>query len=93
LPIAVVLLNVYAFYDPLRNLIRNSVLEGFIQPENENLIIFIDGPADRLAHETYDWGEAVIQALDNWKPTAKIPLYNWNERKGGERVESRLESS
>ena len=61
-----VLLNVLNFYDPLRSLIQSGIKEGFIQPHNENLVVFVDGPSDMKEHDTFDWGKAAIDALDGW---------------------------
>ncbi|THV07998.1 hypothetical protein K435DRAFT_741547 [Dendrothele bispora CBS 962.96] len=63
----VVLLNVLSFYEPLRQLIKNSIEAGFIQPEYEKIVIFVDGPANREAHADFDWGEAAVDAIDDWR--------------------------
>lgn len=55
--LAVVLLNVLGFYGPLRDIIRNGVKAGFIQPSNERLITFVDGPDDLTEHGAFDWGK------------------------------------
>lgn len=78
-----VLLNVLSFFDPLRELIRNGISEGFIQPGNDGLIIFVEGPSDPLAHETYDWGKAGLRALDEWQRGGVKPIYDWTARVGG----------
>ncbi|KAH7925527.1 hypothetical protein BV22DRAFT_1033899 [Leucogyrophana mollusca] len=62
----VVVLNVLSYYSMLRELIRNGVREGFIPPQNERLVIFVDGPEDHAEHETFDWGSAALSALDSW---------------------------
>lgn len=64
---AVILINVFSYYNPLRDLIRNGIREGFIRPENEKLVVFVDGPADHAAHETFDWGQAAVDAIDAWE--------------------------
>lgn len=64
--IAVVLVNVNSYYNPLRELIRNGIREGFIRRENEKLVVFVDGPSDHAAHETFDWGRAAVEAIDAW---------------------------
>lgn len=83
LSLAVVLLNVLSFYSPLRDLIRNGVKEGFIQPANEHLVLFVDGPADPSEHETFDWGDAALKALDSWT-NVETPVYSydWSKRSG-----------
>jgi hypothetical protein len=91
--VAVILLNVLAFFDPLRELVKNGLREGFIQPYNERLIIFVDGPTDKQAHEEYDWGAAALQALDDWQAIGRQPLYDWKQRKRGGVAKSKLDSS
>ena len=68
---AVVLINVLGFYDPLRTLIQTAIIEGFIEPQNECLVLFVDGPPGPLyadneewkrAHEEFDWGMAALEA-------------------------------
>lgn len=75
---AVILINVLNFYEPLRQLIRRAVSEGFIQPHNEQLAIFVDGPSDESEHETFDWGKAALDALDGWKRDRK-GMFEWKE--------------
>ncbi|KAL4074712.1 hypothetical protein V8B97DRAFT_1868732 [Scleroderma yunnanense] len=78
--IAVVLLNVLSYYNPLRELIRNGIREGFIQPQNEHLVIFVDGPADLREHERFDWGRAALDALDSWQYDKIQTLpFHWNK--------------
>ncbi|KAA1477066.1 hypothetical protein DENSPDRAFT_861398 [Dentipellis sp. KUC8613] len=78
----VVLVNVRGFYEPLRVLIKNAIRDGFINPKNETLAIFVDGPADHAEHETFDWGKASLEALDNWEgpPWA---MFDWTTKVGG----------
>ena len=64
---AIVIVNVLGFFNPLRDLIRNGVREGFIQEKSQKLIEFVDGPADHAEHETYDWGKAALRALNEWR--------------------------
>jgi len=73
------LLNVLSFWEPLRTLVKQSIDAGFIRATSEKLIIFIDGPKDRDEHESFDWGKATLQALDNWTPGAIKPLFSWKE--------------
>lgn len=79
LPEAVALLNVLSFWEPLRALLKGSIEAGFIKPENEQLIIFVDGPADTKDHENFDWGKAALEALDNWERGSTNPLFNWSK--------------
>ncbi|KAF8415896.1 hypothetical protein L210DRAFT_3415189 [Boletus edulis BED1] len=76
----VVLINVFSYYNPLRDLIRTGIREGFIRPENERLVVFIDGPADHADHETFDWGRAAVDAIDAWEhaKVCTLPFY-WNK--------------
>jgi hypothetical protein len=91
---AVVILNVLGYFDPLRNLIQNGLHEGFIQPQNDNLIIFVDGPKEHHAHETYDWGDAALQALDEWhRHPRQSSLFDWKKKKDGAMAESALDST
>ncbi|EJD05933.1 uncharacterized protein FOMMEDRAFT_119343 [Fomitiporia mediterranea MF3/22] len=86
----VILLNVLSFYSPLRDLVRNGVNEGFIQPSNENLVLFVDGPSDPSLHETFDWGEAALEALNSWnKGEASVYTYDWSKKMGKENGESK----
>ncbi|KAH8117451.1 hypothetical protein DFH11DRAFT_1575108 [Phellopilus nigrolimitatus] len=92
----VVLLNVLSFYSPLKELIRNGVKAGFIQPSNENLVVFVDGPSDQSQHETFNWGEAALNALDSWNgDTRPIYSYDWSKKMGikGEVQADKLESA
>jgi hypothetical protein len=74
----VVILNVLGFYDPLRALIRNAVNSGLIQPFNEQLIIFVDGPSERTRHLDFDWGAAALAALSSWqKPNEAVYKFDW----------------
>jgi len=77
----VVVLNVLSFYNPLRELIRNSVRDGFILPQNEHLIIFVDGPEDPSLHDSFDWGTAAIEALDGWTTGDRVEFgYDWTAK-------------
>lgn len=80
----VILINVFAYYNPLRDLIRNGIREGFIRPENEKLLVFVDGPADHAAHETFDWGQAALDAIDAWEhdKVSTLPFY-WTKDTDG----------
>jgi len=63
----VIILNVMSYYNPLRDLIRNGVREGLIRPQNEKLVVFVDGPTDHGDHESFDWGQAALDAIDAWE--------------------------
>ena len=62
---AVVLLNVLGFYGPLRDLLRSGVRAGFIQPSNESLVRFVDGPENPEEHATFDWGQGERRIFEN----------------------------
>lgn len=81
---AIVILNVLSFYSPLRDLIRNGVKQGFIQPSNAHLAVFVDGPSDEAEHATFEWGEAALKALDSWQreDTKTVYTYDWSKRMG-----------
>jgi len=82
----VVLINVLGFWDPLRQLIRNGIDEGFIQPTNEQLIVFVDGPASREEHDSFNWGEASLKAMDEWQAPGFRPLFDWTESMDGKEM-------
>ena len=75
----------HGFYDPLRELVRTGVREGFINSINEALLIFVDGPEDQSEHEDFDWGSAALDVLDQWQ-SSRTPstLYDWTRRKAGD---------
>ncbi|KAJ6615019.1 hypothetical protein B0H10DRAFT_1802192 [Mycena sp. CBHHK59/15] len=50
----IILLNVLSYFDPLRQLIRNGIEEGFSPADNENFVIFVNGPDAHAEHETFD---------------------------------------
>jgi hypothetical protein len=79
LPAAVALLNVLSFWEPLRALVKGSIDAGFIKPQHEQLIIFVDGPEDIKEHEDFDWGKAALEALDNWERGSVNPLFSWSK--------------
>ncbi|THV07995.1 hypothetical protein K435DRAFT_772314 [Dendrothele bispora CBS 962.96] len=89
----VVLLNVLSFYEPLRALIKTAVSAGFIQPYNEALIVFVDGPASFNAteHENFDWGSAALNAIEKWQEERAAqtkPLFDWTKGGQGEALSS-----
>ncbi|KAF9244227.1 hypothetical protein BU15DRAFT_42345 [Melanogaster broomeanus] len=76
----VIVLNVMSYYTPLRDLIKNGVREGLIRPQNEKLVMFVDGPADHKDHENFDWGQAALDAIDAWEhdKVSTLPFF-WNK--------------
>ncbi|KAI0781391.1 hypothetical protein BD413DRAFT_505009 [Trametes elegans] len=89
----VLVVNVRNFWDPLRELIRNGIREGFILPKNEQLVRFVEGPADHAEHETFDWGKATMDTLDEWQGVAASHFYNWHLRKDGKTEDDLLGAS
>ncbi|KAG6850597.1 hypothetical protein H0H93_011265 [Arthromyces matolae] len=86
--VTVVLINVRLYYDPLRQLIDNGIREGYINPANRDLIIFVDGPSDLDEHENYDWGTAALDAIDSWEGANIKQLFDWTHRKDGSSSEA-----
>ncbi|KAF7359233.1 hypothetical protein MSAN_01265400 [Mycena sanguinolenta] len=84
----VVLLNVCSFWEPLRQLIDNGVAYEFIKPISKDLIVFVDGPSSHSEHETYNWGQAALEALDSWKRSPEHGLYKWTSDKKGEQTDA-----
>ncbi len=78
--IAVIILNVLSFYDPIRGLIQNGIAAGFIAPINEKIVVFVDGPADLEEHASFDWGSAALEAVDAWTWEAEL-IYDWTVRR------------
>ncbi|KAG8999228.1 hypothetical protein FRB94_006362 [Tulasnella sp. JGI-2019a] len=72
-----VLLNVLGFWEPLRDLIDNAVKEEFIQRKNRALVIFVDPPVS--GGETFNWGQAAVEALENWETPSDAGLFSWKE--------------
>ncbi|EAU88318.2 hypothetical protein CC1G_05084 [Coprinopsis cinerea okayama7 len=75
----VVLVNVLGFWNPLRELIRSSIGHGFISPQNEDIIVFVDGPEKLEEHETFDWGAAALKAIDGWTLEQETPAFQWTK--------------
>lgn len=84
---AVIILNVLSFYEPLRTLIRCAINEGFIHPDNERLVLFVDGPprppsvdisspSSFPTEEYKDWVKA--QENFDWGNAALAKLDEWN---------------
>jgi hypothetical protein len=91
---AVILANVLSYFEPLRQLIQNGIKEGFIPPQNASLITFIDGPENPEDQESFDWGVAVIEALESWDKSQFISLdYNWTSRADGASAKEGLDST
>lgn len=88
----VVLVNVLGFFGPLRSLIQRAISEGFIRPHNEQLVVFVDGPADLSDHQTFDWGSAALAALDGWTRSGNA-LFDWTVRENGGKSAGGLEAS
>ncbi|KAH9939598.1 hypothetical protein B0H21DRAFT_780548 [Amylocystis lapponica] len=78
----IIVLNVLGFFDPLRQLVRRAVQEGFIAPTGEHLVRFVEGPPQHDAHEGFDWGKAAIEALHEWRPQKRAHAYDWTVRRG-----------
>ncbi|KAH8102959.1 hypothetical protein BXZ70DRAFT_1006140 [Cristinia sonorae] len=79
----IILVNIYSYWEPLRALVRNGISEGFIQPKNERLIQFVDGPSNHEEHEDFDWGSATLQALEKWETVIDSYTYDWTKRLDG----------
>ncbi|KAJ7792130.1 hypothetical protein B0H14DRAFT_2470381 [Mycena olivaceomarginata] len=77
----IILLNVLSYFDPLRQLIRTGIEEGFIPADNESFVIFVEGPDAHAEHERFDWGTAGLSALASWDSAAAKPLFEWKEMK------------
>ncbi|KAJ7273048.1 hypothetical protein C8J57DRAFT_1063276 [Mycena rebaudengoi] len=84
----VVVFNVLSFFEPLRQLVNNGVEYGFIRPASKDLVIFVDGPASHDEHESYNWGEAGLAALEGWNRQAENGLFDWTVRMKGEHSEA-----
>ncbi|KAF8894495.1 hypothetical protein BD779DRAFT_842386 [Infundibulicybe gibba] len=83
----VVLLNIRSYYEPLRQLVENGVREGFINPRNQKIIIFVDGPESHTEHEDFDWGAAALAAIEAWQSENVAPLFDWSKRADGSEVD------
>lgn len=74
--LAVVIVNVLGYYDPLRALIKGAIAAGFIKPRNERLVIFIDCPPG-IDATCFDWGNAALAALEAWAPPGP-GIFRWH---------------
>ncbi|KAJ7199836.1 hypothetical protein GGX14DRAFT_171586 [Mycena pura] len=75
----IIVINVLGYFEPLRQLIRSGIAEGFIPANNEEFVLFVDGPADHDEHETFDWGAAALETLVAWDGGAVKPLFEWTD--------------
>jgi len=87
---AVVLINVLGFYEPLRILIHSAIKEGFIEPQNERLVLFVDGPSKSQSKSdspssNLKKDEEWIQAHEefDWGTKALQALDGWDGEKEG----------
>jgi hypothetical protein len=67
------LISVDNFYAPIRTLCEASVAAGFIKAENLShlTIVDIDNTKAGREEEASLWGEAVVKALNEWKPPVR----------------------
>ncbi|RDX52748.1 hypothetical protein OH76DRAFT_1344368 [Lentinus brumalis] len=86
----VLVVNVLNYWNPLRELVRNGIENGFILAKNEALLQFVEGPADLAEHETFDWGKVTMEALDKWQGAQASHFYDWTLRKDGKTEEDVL---
>ncbi|RPD59202.1 hypothetical protein L227DRAFT_586761 [Lentinus tigrinus ALCF2SS1-6] len=86
----VLVVNVLNFWNPLRELVRNGIENGFINARNEALLQFVEGPADLSEHESFDWGKATLEALDKWQGVQAGGFYDWTLRKEGKTEDDTL---
>lgn len=77
--IAVVIVNVLGFYDPLRTLIKGAIASGFIKPTYERIVTFVDGPPG-VDPTSFDWGTAALAVLDAWSPPGP-GIFKWNKNR------------
>jgi hypothetical protein len=62
-------------------MIRNGVEAGYINPLNESLITFVDGPSDHTEHESFDWGRAALDTINSWTPVRREYYYDWSKQR------------
>lgn len=87
---AVVLINVLGFYDSLRILIHSAIRHGFIQPENERLVLFVDGPSKPNDPASNATATPTVEDLEwtiaheefDWGTAALEALDGWDGRVG-----------
>ena len=78
-----VLLNINEYYSPLRNFIRGAIQSGFIKPDNESFIVYVDRPQVLPEDGIWDWGKAAVQAIKEWNLTSRGEAYelDWDVSK------------
>ncbi|KAK7035781.1 hypothetical protein R3P38DRAFT_605976 [Favolaschia claudopus] len=74
----VILLDVCSFFEPLRQQINNGIKYGFIKSASKDIVVFVDGPDSHAEHETFNWGEAALKAIEGWTHDPQHGLYNWS---------------
>lgn len=74
-------MNILGFWEPFRELVKMGVQAGFIQPQNADLVQFVNGPKDHAEHDTFNWGQAALEAIDGWAAPDKSGIYDWTKRK------------
>jgi hypothetical protein len=91
----IVLLNVLGYYAPLSSLVRSGIDTGFIAPQNEQLLVFVDGPSsDPEENAAFDWGAAALTALEGWAPPADQHFsFDWTLQKPGTDGASRTQGA
>ncbi|KAG8747611.1 hypothetical protein FRC10_000153 [Ceratobasidium sp. 414] len=73
--VAVIVLNILGYYEPLRQMIQTGVQAGFIKPQNTSFVNIVDAPSDG------DWGKALLEALRTWEPDAGAGYkWTWTEQ-------------
>jgi hypothetical protein len=55
---------------------------------SKDLVVFVDGPSSHTEHESFNWGQAALKAIDGWKRDADDGLYNWTPIIEGERTDA-----
>lgn len=75
------MINVHGFFNPLRELVHNGIEAGFITATNASLVRFVDGPTDLAEQESFDWGKAALNVLDNWTFPPRTHFYDWSRTK------------
>ncbi|KZO90383.1 hypothetical protein CALVIDRAFT_542710 [Calocera viscosa TUFC12733] len=86
----VILLNIFNFYSPLRQMIRDAVDSGFIPPNNIRLAVFVDCP-EGIDPGDFDWGNAALDALEDWKHVKGPRNFDWTLQQKAEAVGEKLE--
>ncbi|TFK29819.1 hypothetical protein FA15DRAFT_751971 [Coprinopsis marcescibilis] len=84
----VILVNVLSFWEPLRQLVDSSIAYGFIKPISKEIIVFVDGPANHEEHAGFDWGSAVLRAIEEWNLRDDRPLFDWSKTLDGDSADA-----